>query len=453
MQRILIIACLSAVLIPLSLAQARATRPDGGGDFQQIQAVLDHAADQGRPQRAPGASRGMYPDWTDIPYSPFPLIPANVDNPVLTAADVTDVDATFVADPFLFRDGDAWWMFFEVYDPTPGLGKIGVASSADGLHWRYEKIVLDEMWHLSYPFVFTHDGDYYLLPSSDASGEVRLYRASIFPWVWEDAATLTSGTTCVDPTLLFQDDLWWLFVGGANSSTCRLYYSDDLLGPWTRHPSSPIATGPAHSRPGGRFFAYDGGRIIRLAQKCDEYYGEAVKAFEIDLLTPTEYHDFEIPESPVLAPSGGGWNGGGMHQCDAWWVGDHWIAAVDGFGQIGWCIGIYCSAENPAGLAPGSAIPRVENATRLICANPLGVGSSIVAEMGAGVRAGFVELSIHDLEGRLAGTLPRGASSGSRHLFTWNSADALGRHLPAGTYFLRLRAGEEEVTKRVVVVK
>jgi len=451
--RIVTAALVLLAAVPIASAATPLLRSDGSGDPPGTLAPVGEAADQGQWKASPEASRGMYPDWSDISWSPFPLIPADVGNPVLTAADVTDVDARYVADPFLFRDGNVWWMFFEVCDQSVGRGKIGVASSADGLSWTYERIVLDEPWHLAYPFVFMYEGSYYLLPCSSAIEEIRLYRAVTFPWSWEYVGTLMSGRPCVDPTLVYRGSMWWLFVGGVNSSTCRLYYSADLLGPWVDHPLSPIATGPGCSRPAGRFFACDGSRLIRLAQKCDEYYGEAVKAFEIDLLTPIGYHDFEIPESPILGRGDAGWNGSGMHQCDAWWAGTRWIAAVDGFGEIGWCIGIYCSAEDPAGLSPESAIPAMTNGTRLICANPLSVGSSIVAGIGAGAPPGDVDLTIHDIEGRFVGALLHGASSGSRYSATWSSTDAQGRPIPAGTYLLRLRVGDEEVTRRVVVIR
>jgi predicted outer membrane repeat protein len=60
-------------------------------------------------------------------------------------------------------------------------------------------------------------------------------------------------------------------------------------------------------------------------------------------------------------------------------------------------------------------------------------------------------LSIYDPAGRVVRTLtndrrPSGA-------IAWDGTDALGHRVPAGPYFLRLRVGEEEVIRRVVVVK
>ena len=39
-------------------------------------------------------------------------------------------------------------------------GDIGVAESTDGgISWRHLGIALDEEWHLSYPFVFSYNGE------------------------------------------------------------------------------------------------------------------------------------------------------------------------------------------------------------------------------------------------------------------------------------------------------
>ena len=61
--------------------------------------------------------------------SPFQLrAPANDPNPVVTAADVTDIPAEFVADPFMLHAGDRWHMFFEVLNRETQLGAIAFAT-------------------------------------------------------------------------------------------------------------------------------------------------------------------------------------------------------------------------------------------------------------------------------------------------------------------------------------
>jgi hypothetical protein len=289
-------------------------------------------------------------------YGPFNLMDIpGITNPVLTAADVTDFDADFVADPFLYYENSTWYMFFEALIPSLGHGAIGFASSYDGLHWDYEEIVLSEDFHLSHPLVLKHNGHYYMVCETYQIGEVRVYETSNFPYDWTYVSTLVSGRPFVDPSIFRYNDKWWMFVAGNSNSYCYLYYSDDLLAGWVEHPMSPIVTADAsRARPGGRTFIYDYDRIIRPAQKANVVYGEGLRAFEIDILNETQYAEHEIPESPLIFASGSGWNATGMHHLDPWWTGTKWLCAVDGQDEHGrWSIGIY---STPPTLAPNGVI-------------------------------------------------------------------------------------------------
>lgn len=266
--------------------------------------------------------------------NPFNFIPPKETmNPVLTANDVTDVPAKFVADPFMLKEGNTWYMFFEVLNSLTKQGDIGLATSNDGLHWTYKKIVLDEPFHLSYPHVFKWDNEYYMIPEAHQTSSVRLYKAINFPTKWAFVKTLFSGTDYLDPTIFHYSDKWWIFTGTnrKKNDTLHLCYSDNIMGTWFEHPDSPVIKGDASkARPGGRVLIFDG-RIIRYAQDVTPTYGTQLRAFEIDILTPTSYKEHELDKSPVLKASGIGWNRDGMHNIDSHQIDkDRWIACVDG---------------------------------------------------------------------------------------------------------------------------
>src|SRR5437879_4187404 len=101
--------------------------------------------------------------------------------PALSAREITDVPAQFIADPFMINVNDTWYMFFEVMNAHTGKGEIGLATSMDGIKWRYQQIVLSEPFHLSYPYVFCVDDQYFMVPESYQSNSVTLYRALSFP--------------------------------------------------------------------------------------------------------------------------------------------------------------------------------------------------------------------------------------------------------------------------------
>ena len=293
------------------------------------------------------ADQGPVPDWNLVGDAPFNLIsPPGVSNPVLKASDVTDVSAQFVADPFLFHENNQWYLFFEVLNTGNNRGEIGVAVSNDGLSWHYDRIVLAEQIHLSFPFVFKYLGEYYMMPETAGFNEVRLYKAKNFPYGWQYYTTLVKGRGYADPQIFKLNGTWWLFsgvkYGDPNLGNCFLFYSDNLLTGWVEHPKSPIIVKDlSKSRPGGRSFVFDNGRIIRLVQKNDLSYGEKLRAFEVDVLTKTSYGEHEIAQSPILSKTGDGWNADGMHHFDPWWTGDQWLCSVDGIQGDIWSIGIY----------------------------------------------------------------------------------------------------------------
>jgi hypothetical protein len=95
--------------------------------------------------------------------------------PALIARQVTDIQARFVADPFLIFAGGVWHMLFEDMNLRASHGVISLATSPDAQTWAYQQVVLQEPFHLSYPYVFEQGGEYYRVPESGRIGAVRLY--------------------------------------------------------------------------------------------------------------------------------------------------------------------------------------------------------------------------------------------------------------------------------------
>jgi len=264
--------------------------------------------------------------------SPYDLAPpAQIRNPVLTSASVTDVPASFVADPFMLRNH----MFFEVLDRESGKGVIGMARSESGAEWKYERIVLRENFHLSYPYVFEWQNQCYMIAETLGANGVYLYKAAAFPYRWSVTARLIEGQFA-DPSIVRFKDHWWLFVCSTpyRHDTLRLYLADQLTGPWREHPRSPLVTADmTRARPAGRVLPFDD-KLIRFAQDCVPQYGSRVRAFDILELTTKSYMEIENAASPILQGTGSGWNKSGMHNVDAQQQPDGtWLACVDGFAQ------------------------------------------------------------------------------------------------------------------------
>ncbi len=266
--------------------------------------------------------------------SPLSLAPAPRVNPALTRWEVTDVPAGFVADPFLLHRDGTWYLFFEVWNEASGKGEIGLAVSAGGRRFRYQGIVLAEPFHLSYPQVFVWRRAVFLLPETLGAGAVRLYRATAFPGGFAPVADLVPGELA-DATLFRHAGRWWMLACSDphTHGTLELFGADRLTGSWQRHPESPLVAGdPRTARPAGRVVRWKG-RPWRFAQDCGPVYGWRVRAFEVLELTRERYREREHAASPVLVPTGKGWNGARMHHLDVHRLADGtWLACVDGYG-------------------------------------------------------------------------------------------------------------------------
>lgn len=265
--------------------------------------------------------------------SPFNLTPPdNLNNPVLTGKDVTDVQADFIADPFMVNENNVWYMFFEVWNSETDQGDIGLAVSNDGLSWTYKQIVLDDDFTFSYPYVFKWKNQYYMIPETAEAEELRLYKATKFPFEWTLEETLLKGNY-IDPSIFYFNNMWWLFAetNPKGHDTLSLYYAVNLKGPWFKHQKSPIIEGDANiARPGGRVIVL-GDRIFRFTQDCEPTYGNQLRAFEIVELTTETYKEKGVIGNPILKASGVGWNEIGMHQIDPHQLNNgKWIACVDG---------------------------------------------------------------------------------------------------------------------------
>jgi len=266
--------------------------------------------------------------------SPFQLSPpADVSNPVLRGADVTDMNVDTLAHPFMLADGARYYLFFTAKDAKTDKGGIALAESANGRDWKFRRTVIRESFVLSHPYVFKWKNDYYLIPEAHTETSVRLYRATEFPDKWTYEGDLLTGDRFISPTLVRYKDMWWMFVARSGNETLRLFYARDLKGPWTEHPRSPIVEKNLDTaRPAGRPFVIDGA-LYRLGQDCYPTYGNQVHAFQVTDISPTTYAE-KIVDTPIVKASSKGWNAQAMHHVDVHQIGPNkWIAAVDALGK------------------------------------------------------------------------------------------------------------------------
>jgi hypothetical protein len=184
----------------------------------------------------------------------------------------------FWADPCAIKVDDRYYVFIEEYSYQTAKGHISVIELDSKGVLQGPTKVLERDYHLSYPFVFEWDKNYYMIPESAANGTIELYRSSSFPFKWEFHKTLMTDVRAKDATLAEVNGKWWMFVSIAENSIpdeLYLFYADTPLGPWTPHVRNPVKSDVRGSRPAGNLFNWHGS-VYRPAQDSSGRYGYAV---------------------------------------------------------------------------------------------------------------------------------------------------------------------------------
>jgi len=242
----------------------------------------------------------------------------------------------FYADPFPLAVAGTTHVFVEEFPHATGKAIISaVRFGPDGPEGPPVP-VLEEPYHLSYPFVFAQAGAIWMVPESSAAGTVDLYRATRYPGGWVKEATLLSGVVASDATLVEQDGRWWMFAtvrdappgappgSGCHHDALHLWSAPDFRGPYTPHPANPVLVDPSFARPAGRIVARDGA-LIRPVQDCAHGYGRALSLARIDRL------DLDGFAQTILSriEPGPAWPGSALHTLNA----GGGIECIDGSGR------------------------------------------------------------------------------------------------------------------------
>lgn len=225
----------------------------------------------------------------------------------------------FYADPFPLDAQGRTVLFVEEYPHATGKALISaVAFGPEGPEGP-PRPVLEEPWHLSYPFVFERDGAVWMVPEASSNGTVDLYRARSYPGGWVREATLLSDVAASDATLLERDGRWWLFATVRDGATARdphgafsdvlcLWSAPDFRGPFVPHPANPVLIDIAAARPAGRVVSRNGA-LIRPVQDGRGGYGAALALARIDRL---DEEGFSQTVETILRP-GPLWPGSRLH--------------------------------------------------------------------------------------------------------------------------------------------
>lgn len=181
------------------------------------------------------------------------------------------------ADPFLFEKNGRIYLFVEMFDNVTEKGLIGFSEFIDN-RFTQPQVVLEEKFHLSYPYVFEENGVIYMMPETRDDGCIQLYRAEKFPTKWVKDRVIVKVKDAVD-TVIDGDDIITSVITSPVEMKTRLEIYNRKTGEPTFQ--NPVKSDDQISRGAGRIVEHKGKRL-RPAQNCtNAEYGTGLIFYEI----------------------------------------------------------------------------------------------------------------------------------------------------------------------------
>lgn len=210
-------------------------------------------------------------------------------------------DTKYLADPMGFMEGSKLHILVEDYSyrtQRATISEIIWNSTRDSFSAPIPIIEVKD--HLSYPFIVNHENIIYCIPEAYRSGMIVLYKRNFSEESFIEEKMLLSGIDAIDPTLIYHENMWFLFFTEKRYSWTHLqvYYASEIMGPYLPHKQNPVKIDIRSSRPGGTPF-YHEGELYRPAQDCSEAYGRRIIINRIDKLTKEEFGETPVK---VLEP-------------------------------------------------------------------------------------------------------------------------------------------------------
>jgi hypothetical protein len=187
----------------------------------------------------------------------------------------------FLADPFLLDYEGKNFVFVEDYSYEQKKGRIS-AFEIVGDNLKPLGVILEEEFHLSFPFMLTDGSDVYMIPETSAAKEIRIYRATKFPFEWKLEKVLMSDVSATD-TMIFKNSSGYFMLTnicsskiGEHNSELHLFHSNVLISDnWSEtEQGNPIFCDSSRGRNGGFYKTEDG--LFRINQiQGKDHYGKA----------------------------------------------------------------------------------------------------------------------------------------------------------------------------------
>jgi len=203
----------------------------------------------------------------------------------------------FWADPFLWERDGKTYCFYEHFCGASLTGHIQVGEIQGD-----QMIVLGDALktdiHLSFPFLFEHDDELYMMPETCAAKRIEIWRCTSFPLKWELHSIALEGEIAADSMILKHENKWWLFTNMATdvyADYCSELHIFQIDGPElntiTPHKFNPVSMDSRSARNAGRFHSIDGNLYRPSQDNAFGQYGFGLNIMKVEELSLDAYRE------------------------------------------------------------------------------------------------------------------------------------------------------------------
>lgn len=203
----------------------------------------------------------------------------------------------WVADPFPIEVNGDLYIFGEVYEYSKLKGSIGY-TKLENKKFSPWKVVIEEDYHLSFPFLFYESGQLYMCPEACASKQLYYYRCVSFPDKWVKDKILAENVNFSDTIFYERDNVKYGF-------TCEWETNDNHNMRFFKIENDSLIISNAKlntlefylTRPAGKIVKNrDSNKDLMISQICKPTYGSGliIKDFNIEWPIYSEHELFRI---------------------------------------------------------------------------------------------------------------------------------------------------------------
>lgn len=178
----------------------------------------------------------------------------------------------WAADPFPIEVNGILYIFAEIFVYSKVKGCIGYTKLQDGKFTPW-KIVIEEDYHMSFPYLFYDNDILYMCPETSASRQLYLYRCVKYPEKWEKDRVLARNVN-------YSDTVFYRGKSDIYGLTCEWHGIQDhrlklfrVSGDGCQESTEGLNTLEYYlTRPAGKIFKKDD-KDIAVSQICKPLYG------------------------------------------------------------------------------------------------------------------------------------------------------------------------------------